>query len=87
MTARNLKQGTPCTGRTPAGEGQTTPFCDGGRLCSLFLILDAGATPNFLDIMAALSEMVDFYTNSDLKGDALQGACQNMSQNKCLFCS
>ena len=53
----------------------------------LFTGLDAGTTPNFLDMMSALSEIVAFYTDCDTPADEIDVLIQSMSQNKCRFCS
>lgn len=55
-------------------------------LANLLDALDAGRTPNFLDIMAGLSQMVAFYTDCDiLDGDESMTFSQ-MSGKKCRFC-
>lgn len=48
--------------------------------------LEAGETPNFLDIMAAISESVAFYTECDYKSEELVGLSEKMSENNCRFC-
>ena len=53
----------------------------------VFGILAAGRTPNFLDMMKVLSEIVAFDTDSDQNEELLDFAGENMSQNKCRFCS
>ncbi len=53
----------------------------------LFEILDAGATPNFLDIMAGISEMVAFYTECDQFDAASKLLEEKMSGKFCRFCS
>jgi len=52
----------------------------------LFHELDQGRSPNFLDIMAAISEMVAFYTDRDQIDEACEILEEKMSQKKCLFC-
>jgi len=53
----------------------------------LFEILDAGVTPNFLDVMRGISEMVAFYTDHDQISEDLELLEEIMSQKKCRFCS
>jgi len=57
------------------------------QMTRLFEILDAGVTPNFLDIMSAMSEMVAFYTDHDQNSAAEKILREKMSQKKCRFCS
>lgn len=57
------------------------------EMSRLFAILDAGATPNFLDIIAAISEMVAFYTDHDqIEADKV---CELLKRSgkKCRICS
>jgi len=48
--------------------------------------LDAGGEFNFLDIMAALSQIVAFHTECDQIESAESLRFPEMSQNKCRFC-
>lgn len=53
----------------------------------LFEMLGAGVTPNFLDIMSSISEIVAFDTDPDQISEDLDLLEENMSQKKCRFCS
>lgn len=53
----------------------------------LFENLAAGATPNFLDMIAVLSEMSDYMTDYDQNGEPVDFDEEIRSQNKCRFCS
>lgn len=56
-------------------------------LDALFTKLAAGGGFNFLDILAAISEMVAFYTDHDiLEGEDSTTICE-MSGKYCRFCS
>lgn len=57
------------------------------EMTRLFAILDSGVTPNFLDIMRGISEMVAFYTDHDQISEDLELLEEKMSQKKCRFCS
>ena len=52
----------------------------------LFVILAAGGTPNFIDIMKAINEMVAFDPDFDQKGEAVRFAGENESGKVCRFC-
>lgn len=74
--------------------GQTVPdayrnrvFHDMPALANLLDQLDAGSTPNFLDVMAGISEMVAFYTNPDLLESVEYKRFCEMSGKYCRFCS
>lgn len=57
------------------------------KLDELFGLLADGYTPNFEDILNAMSEMVAFYTDYDqTEADELLEELK-MSQNKCRFCA
>ena len=53
----------------------------------VFTALDAGGSLNFLDIMAAISEMVAFYTDCDQIEEVDRLLEEKMSGIKCRFCS
>lgn len=57
------------------------------QMTRIFEILDSGVTPNFLDIMRGISEMVAFYTDYDQISEELELLEEKMSQKKCRFCS
>ena len=57
------------------------------QMASLFDNLSAGVTPNFLDMMSVISEMVDYYTNCDTADEQFEMFLQNMSSKNCRFCS
>ena len=57
------------------------------QMRKLFEILGSGVTPDFLDIMRAISEMVAFYTDCDQISDFEEDGRKIMSQKKCRFCS
>jgi len=48
--------------------------------------LDAGETPNFLDVMSAISQEVAFYTECDHIESVECLRFSEMSGNKCRFC-
>lgn len=72
--------------QTDLDEYKTTIKTNAPALSSLLDALDAGETPNFLDVMAGLSQMVAFYTESDPNSAQQEGINICMSQNKCRFC-
>jgi len=56
----------PCVGRTRTCPSQSTPFSRSGPLGSLFENLSEGQMPNFLEMMAAISEIsYEMTTDSD----------------------
>lgn len=73
-------------GRTPSDEYLTTLGERMPEMTRLFTALGAGITPNFLDIMAAISEMVAFHIDCDLFSDDHSSRPEEMSGNKCPFC-
>lgn len=75
-----------CKGKSPVKGCAEGAFPRGGATCVLFLLLDTGITPNFLDIFAAISEIVAFYTECDLKSVELAPENILMSGKKCRFC-
>lgn len=54
---------------------------------ALFAKLSSGEHPNFLAVMAGISEMVAFYTNHDTNPVELSDSCKKESQKNCRFCS
>lgn len=73
------------------GLSRAAPPCDTLKsempsLAALFELLAAGLTPNFLELLAAISEYVSFYTEADSNCDDCQKWLINMSEKKCLFC-
>lgn len=75
------------TGRTLCGQGQNTSKSDMPQMAALLDNLDRGITPNFLDFLSAISEMVAFYTECDQIDKVRKLTDQKMSVKKCLFCS
>lgn len=57
------------------------------QMTRIFEILDSGSTPNFLDIIGGISEMVAFYTDHDQNSAADKILSEKMSGKKCRFCS
>lgn len=62
-------------------------FCHMPALGRLLDNLDAGNTPTFLDIMAAISESVAFYTECDSNSECPVPDIYLMSGKYCRFCS
>ena len=83
----NQEQEARCAGRTASDAALDTLKSQMPELSRLFANLDAGYTPNILDMIAAISEMVAFYTNHDQFGADGQTLDEIMSINKCRFCS
>ena len=54
---------------------------------NLVAMVHGGHHPNFLDVMAAISEIVAFTTNSDAIAEADVARSEEMSQNNCRICS
>jgi len=81
------ERGAAVCGQTPGDEYLDTLAEQMPQMTRLFTALDAGATPNFLDIMAAISEMVAFYTDHDQIDEVDKILRERMSQKKCRFCS
>lgn len=65
---------------------QSTSQCEIIALRRIWELLEQGQTPSFLEMMAAISEMVAFYTNSDSARDAMDEKFFCMSGKKCRFC-
>lgn len=57
-----------------------------GQTDALFRKLASGEHPDFLTVMAGISEMVAFYTDHDNSGDGPCLAGQKESQKNCRFC-
>lgn len=77
---------TRCTGQTVSDEYRRWVFSHIPALGRLLDKLDAGSTPNFLDIMAGLSEMVAFYTECDSLESEEYKRFSEMSGKYCRFC-
>jgi len=75
-----------CTGQTVSDEYRREVFLHMPALGRLSDLLDAGTTPTFLDIMAAISEMVAFYTEHDYLESEECVRFSEMSGNNCRFC-
>jgi len=76
-----------CKGQTVSDEYRRWVFEHMPHVGSLLDNLDAGVTPTFLDIMAAISEIVAFTTEGDHN---LADSCKEeflMSGNICRFSS
>ena len=67
-------------------EYKTMVFLHMPALWRLLDLLDAGREFNFLDIMAAISEMVAFYTEHDSLEGVESLRFSEMSGNNCRFC-
>ena len=75
-----------CEGRSALDEYRRGVFSKAPALGSLLDNLDAGSTPTFLDILAAISEMVAFYTECDYLESEECVRFFNMSGKKCQNC-
>jgi len=84
---RNQARNSPVCGRSRDEAHLDTLRRNMPEMDKLFTALDAGVTPNFLDIIAAISEMVAFYTESDQISEADKLLEEKMSQKNCRFCS
>jgi len=73
-------------GQTVSDEYRSRVFSHMPAVGRLLDALDAGETPNFLDIMSAISEEVAFYTECDHIESVECLRFSEMSGNKCLFC-
>lgn len=78
---------TAQAGRSVSDKSYDTLRAEIPALDNLFRILGHGGTPNFLDIMRAISEMVAFYTDPDLLESQESMRFFEMSGNFCRFCS
>lgn len=56
------------------------------QLDALFVKLARGEHPDFWTVMTAISEMVAFHVDCDIKQEGPTNICENMSQKKCRFC-
>ena len=73
-------------GTEVSDEYKTMVFLHMPALGRLLDLLDAGTTPTFLDTMAAISEMVAFYTEDDSLESEESLRFFNMSGKICRFC-
>lgn len=73
-------------GRTMSDKYLNTLRAKLPNLDALFTALAEGETPNFLDIMSAISELVAFHTNPDFNPVDPPGEIFFMSPNFCRFC-
>ena len=78
---------TRCELQSQLREYQTTLRSGAPALASLLDILEVGGTPNFLDVMSALSDLVAFYTDHDTNSNDQELNGLGRSEKKCLFCS
>lgn len=85
--SNNQEHKTPVRGRTRDEAHLDTLRRKMPEMDKLFTALDAGVTPNFLDIIAAIGEMVAFYTDHDQISEDLEDLQKKMSQKNCRFCS
>lgn len=67
------------------GMSDTTPELP-EALRRLLSKMESGVHPDFLDVMAGISEMVAFYTDCDSDADLEEIEKFFMSQKKCRFC-
>lgn len=79
-------QSRPASGQTVSDEYRSYVYSRIPALGRLLDALDAGTTPNFLDVMAALSDLVAFYTECDTLESGESVRFCEMSGKKCLFC-
>lgn len=75
-----------CKGQTVSNEYRRWVFSRMPDVGSLLDLLDAGETPTFLDIIAAISDLVAFYTECDPKINRQVEENIFMSVNNCRFC-
>lgn len=85
--SQNGEQGTGATAKSPNCPTPSTLQDNMPHLDALFTNLGRGVTPNFLDFMSGVSEMVAFHTDCDQSGEVEGLPAQNMSRIKCRFCS
>ncbi len=85
--ADKQERGAAVCGQTAGDEYYETLAKQMPAVTRLFTALDAGRAPNFLDVMAAISEMVAFYTDHDVNDAADKILEEKMSGIKCRFCS
>lgn len=65
---------------------QTTKNSAGGRLKAFLEKMEKGEHPDFLAVMAALSDCVAFSADCDLFPEGPPKSIGEMSQKKCRFC-
>lgn len=70
-----------------AGHTNTTLSEQPEALSALFEKLSAGQTPDFLEMMSAISDLVAFSTDTDSISEDLSAEQQKRSGKKCRFCS
>ena len=75
-----------CNGQTVSDEYRRRVFEHMPAVGRLLDQLDAGSTPTFLDIMAAISESVAFYTECDSLEGVEYKRFSEMSEKYCRFC-
>jgi len=75
-----------CKGQTVSDEYRRWVFEHMPHVGSFLDLLDAGVTPTFLDIMAAISEIVAFTTECDSLDSVESLRFSEMSGNYCRFC-
>lgn len=85
--SNNQPRSTPVCALSPTDEYLNTLQEHLPALDKLFRILATGRTPNFLDVLKAISEMVDFYTNPDQLDEADKILREKVSGKNCRFCS
>ncbi len=86
MTAKITPEAS-LAARSPVDEYSAALASQMPELDRLFQGLEKGATPNFLDIMAGISEMVAFYTKERPDSAASKILEEKMSGKFCRFCS
>lgn len=84
---KNDERHVPSKGLELSAEGVEHLKSRMPHLAALFANLEVGMTPSFLDMIAALSEMVAFYTDCDQFDEVLMLLEERMSGKKCRFCS
>ena len=75
-----------CAGQTASDEYRRGVFLHMPALGRLLDLLDAGSSPTFLDIMAAISQMVAFKVECDYLESEECLRFFNMSGKICRFC-
>ncbi len=85
--SQNGEQGTGARAKSPCCPTPSTLQDNMPHLDALFANLGRGVTPNLLDFLRAMEEMVAFHTDCDQVGEVEEHPAQNMSQIKCRFCS
>ncbi len=77
----------PHSGLNQTGHTNTTLSEQPEALRPLFLQLQDGQTPNFLEMMRAISGLVAFSTDTDSFCEELSTGTRKRSGKKCRFCS